>query len=159
MRGINISDFVLDASTTIAWALNESNRFAVRARERMAENRALVPALWWFELRNALIVNERRGRVTEQQSARFLRNVERLPIVVDTVPDESGVLGLARRHRLTVYDAVYLELALRTALPLATLDATLAAASPPKECPQSATNPTEPVADIANERVDSSLDR
>src|SRR5215469_6619575 len=117
MRGINISDFVLAASTTIAWALNERDRFAVRARERMVESHALVPALWWFELRNALIVNERRGRITEQQSARFLRSVERLPIVVDSVPDGSDVLGLARRRRLTLSDAVYLELALRTTPP------------------------------------------
>jgi predicted nucleic acid-binding protein len=122
-------DFVLDAATTIAWALSESDPDAVRARERLKDNQALVPALWWFELRNALIINERRGRITEHQTGRFLRNVERLPIIVDHAPDESGVLGLARRHRLSVYDAAYLELALRTALPVATLDAMLAAAA------------------------------
>jgi predicted nucleic acid-binding protein len=122
-------DFVLDASTTIAWALNESDRAAVRARDRLRNNQALVPALWWFELRNALVVNERRGRITEHQTGRFLRNAERLPIIVDNAPDESGVLGLARRHRLSIYDAAYLELALRMALPVATLDAMLAAAA------------------------------
>jgi hypothetical protein len=51
-------------------------------------------------LRNALVVNERRGRITEQQTARFLRNVERLAITIDNTPDESGVLSMARRHRL-----------------------------------------------------------
>jgi predicted nucleic acid-binding protein len=60
---------------------------------------------------------------------RFLRNVERLAITIDGTPDESGVLTLARRHRLTVYDAAYLELAVRNALPLATLDAMLATAA------------------------------
>ena len=104
-------DLVLDASTTIAWALNESDRLAARTWERMKGDQALVPTLWWFELRNALVVNERRGRITEQQTARFLRNVERLAITIDGTPDESGVLILARRHRLTVYDAAYLELA------------------------------------------------
>ena len=81
------------------------------------------------ELRNALVVNARRGRITEQQTARFLRNVERLAITIDNTPDESGVLTLARRHRLAVYDATYLELALRARLPLATLDVPLAAAA------------------------------
>ena len=122
-------NLVLDASTTIAWARNESCRLAAQTWERMKHDHALVPTLWWFELRNALVVNERRGRITEQQTARFLRNVERLAITIDSTPDESGVLTLARRHRLTVYDAVYLELALRNALPLATLDAKLATAA------------------------------
>jgi predicted nucleic acid-binding protein len=131
-------DLVLDASTTIAWALNGSNRLAARTWESMKGDQALVPTLWWFELRNALVVNERRGRITEQQTARFLRNVERLAITIDGTPDESGVLTLARRHRLTVYDAAYLELAVRNALPLATLDALQPA---PKECLGSAMTP------------------
>jgi predicted nucleic acid-binding protein len=95
----------------------------------MKDDDALVPTLWWFELRNALVVNEPRGGITEQQTARFLRDVERLAITIDSTPDESGALTLARRHRLTVYDAAYLELALRNALPRATLDATLATAA------------------------------
>ncbi len=95
----------------------------------MKDDHALVPTLWWFELRNALVVNERRGRIAERQTARFLRNVERLAITIDNTPDESGVLTLARRHRLTVYDVAYVELALRNALPWATLDAMLATAA------------------------------
>jgi predicted nucleic acid-binding protein len=95
----------------------------------MKDDHALVPTLWRLELRNALVVNERRGRITERQTARFLRNVERLAITIDDAPDESGVLTLARRHRLTVYDVAYLELASRNALPLATLDAMLATAA------------------------------
>ena len=90
---------------------------------------AFVPMLWWFEVRNALVLSERRGRIAEPQTARFLREISRLAIMVDRTPDESGVLTLARRHRLTVYDAAYLELALREAAPLATLDAQLAAAA------------------------------
>jgi predicted nucleic acid-binding protein len=95
----------------------------------MKDDHALVPTLWWLELRNALVVNERRGRITEQQTARFLRNVERPAITIDNAPDENGVLTLARRHRVTVYDAAYLELALRNALPPATLDVMLATAA------------------------------
>ncbi len=73
-----------------------------------------------------LIVNERRGRLREADTAVFLRNLGRLPIVVDRAPEEAAVLTLARRHGLTVYDASYLELAERYAAPLATLDTTLA---------------------------------
>ena len=61
--------------------------------------------------------------------ARFLRELSRLAIIVDGVPDETGVLTLARHRRLTVYDAAYLELALRRDLPLATLDGALAGAA------------------------------
>ncbi len=121
--------FVLDASAAIAWALREDDLRADLAWELARTEDAFVPMLWWFEVRNALVLSERRGRIAEPQTARFLREISRLAIMVDRTPDESGVLTLARRHRLTVYDAAYLELALREAAPLATLDAQLAAAA------------------------------
>ncbi len=68
----------------------------------------MVPSLWWFEIRNILIVNERRGRLVEADSATFLRGLSRLGIVIDRAPEESAVLELARKHRLPVYDACYL---------------------------------------------------
>jgi predicted nucleic acid-binding protein len=85
--------------------------------------------LWWYELRNVLVVGERQGRQTERETARFLRSTSRLAITMDAAPNEIQVLTLARCHRLTVYDAAYLELAGREALPLATLDEELAAAA------------------------------
>ena len=94
--------FVLDASATIAWALKDSDRRAAQARERMTGDHALVPALWWFEVRNALVVNERRGRLIERETSRFLRRLGQLAITVHRSPDESAVMALARRHRLTV---------------------------------------------------------
>ncbi len=109
--------------------LPEESSTAEAAFARVETDAAIVPALWWFELRNALIVNERRGRLTEPQTASFLRRMAHLTITLDRSSDESGVLNLARRHRLTVYDAAYLELALRDGLPLATLDAALARAA------------------------------
>jgi predicted nucleic acid-binding protein len=121
--------FVLDASAAIAWALPEDDPRADLARERARTEDAPVPMLWWFEVRNALIASERRGRLTEPHTARFLREISRLAVTVDRAPDEAGVLTLARRHRLTVYDAAYLELAVREALPLAILDTQLAAAA------------------------------
>ena len=121
--------FVVDASIVVAWAFDEVNPAASGARERMRREAAVAPALWWFEVRNALVQGERRGRFTELRTARFLRNISRLAITIDRAPSEPGVLTLARRHRLTVCAAAYLELALRDALPLATLDETLASAA------------------------------
>ena len=119
----------MDASIVVAWAFDEVNATASGARERMRREAAVAPALWWFEVRNALVQGERRGRFTELRTARFLRDISRLAITIDRAPSETGVLTLARRHRLTVYDAAYPELALREALPMATLDAALASAA------------------------------
>jgi predicted nucleic acid-binding protein len=85
--------------------------------------------LWWFELRNVLVVNERRGRISEVETTAFLRRLDRMRIAIDREPVESDVLALARRHRLSVYDAVYLELARRLMTPLLTLDKLLARAA------------------------------
>jgi predicted nucleic acid-binding protein len=118
--------FVLDASIAACWAFNdEDHPSAALALERVRDDDVLVPGIWWFEVRNTLIVNERRGRITERDTAAFLRALSRLGIAIDRSPDEAVVLTLARRHRLTVYDASYLELSLREGLPLATLDGDL----------------------------------
>ena len=118
--------FVLDASITACWAFDdEDHPDASLAFERMRAEDGVVPSLWWFEVRNILIVNERRRRITESDTASFLRNLSLLRIRVDRSPDENAVLRLARTHRLSVYDATYLELAQREGLPLATLDADL----------------------------------
>ena len=116
---------VVDASIMLAWAFQEVDPRASEARERLRGEDAAVPSLWWFEVRNGLVMGERRGLLTEGRTARFLRELSRLAIIVDGVPDETGVLTLARQRRLNVYDAAYLELALRRDLPLATLDRAL----------------------------------
>lgn len=122
--------FVLDASITACWAFgDEDHPVAALALDRIRTDEARVPSLWWFEIRNTLIVNERGGRLTEADVSAFLRSLSRLGVTVDRDPDEAGVLTLARRHRLSVYDASYLELSAREGLPLATLDAELAAAA------------------------------
>jgi predicted nucleic acid-binding protein len=120
--------FVMDASV-LDWALSERNRIADIVKEHLNTDAAVAPNLWWFEVRNALIMAERRGRSSEAISASFLREVMRLAITIDYSPDDALIMALARRHRLTVYDAAYLELALRQHLPLATLDASLATAA------------------------------
>jgi predicted nucleic acid-binding protein len=122
--------FVLDASVALAWAFaeDESNT-APAALERLRTDEAVAPALWWFEVRNTLVVGERRARLTEADTAAFLGELARLGIAIDRAPHELDVLALARRYRLTVYDAAYLELAQRLGAPLATLDRELQAAA------------------------------
>ncbi len=97
--------------------------------DRIALEGATVPAIWWFELRNALIVGERRGRIHEMNTTMFLNDIGLLPIEVDREPVSTRVVHLARAHRLTVYDSAYLELAQRRGLRLATLDHDLAVAA------------------------------
>jgi predicted nucleic acid-binding protein len=122
--------FVLDASIAACWGFDDEDHLtAAPALERIRTDEGRVPSLWWFEIRNTLIVNERRGRITEADTTAFLRGLGRLGMVVDRTPDEAVVLALIRRHRLTVYDAAYLELAQRDDIPLATLDTDLASAA------------------------------
>ena len=122
--------FVLDASVAACWALeDEADPQADLALRRIRTEEAVVPSLWWFEVRNILVVNERRKRITLSGTTRFLREFARLPIRVDRAPVEAEVLRLARAHRLSVYDAAYLELARREGLSLATLDRDLAGAA------------------------------
>jgi predicted nucleic acid-binding protein len=122
--------FVLDTSVAATWAFDdEDHPVAHSALDRLRTDEAIAPALMWFELRNVLVVNERRGRLSEAKTAAFLRSLARLPIATDRDPVEDDVLALARRHRLSVYDAAYLELAHRLAAALATLDTALATAA------------------------------
>lgn len=122
--------FVVDASVTACWAFkDEDHPVADAALERLRTDEGLAPALWWFEVRNILVVNERRKRLTEADSAAFLRDLARLRVVLDRTPQESEALRLARTHRLSVYDAAYLELTQRNGIALATLDAGLVRAA------------------------------
>jgi predicted nucleic acid-binding protein len=122
--------FVVDASVSACWLRpDERHPVAAAAYKRIAEDSAVAPGLWWYELRNMLIVNERRGRLDSAKTARALRLLGGLPVTTDTAVEEEALMHLARRHHLTVYDAAYLELALRKGLALATLDAALATAA------------------------------
>jgi predicted nucleic acid-binding protein len=83
-----------------------------------------------FEIRNTLVISERRQRITSAQSIQILTHLDELPLRLDVTPDSPVVMALARARGLTVYDAAYLELALRLMVPLATLDRALIAAAP-----------------------------
>lgn len=88
-----------------------------------------VPALWWYEVRNLLVMQERRGRASREATDLRLAWLADLPVIVDEGRVGERVVELARRHGLTVYDASYLELASRRALALATLDGRLTEAA------------------------------
>jgi predicted nucleic acid-binding protein len=99
---------------------------------RLQGGRAHVPALWLWETANVLVQAERRGRISPAAIRTYLGLLEGLPISIDQ-PSTASVwhdtLALARSHRLTSYDAAYLELSLRRGLPLATRDKALQAAA------------------------------
>jgi predicted nucleic acid-binding protein len=126
-------DFVLDCSVTMAWCFDdEATPYTDGIRERLAETQAIVPTLWALEVANATLVGERRKRLDEARGSRFLSLLSGLPIVVDqetTTRAWADTMHLARTHNLSVYDATYLELAIRLGLPLACLDGKLKTAA------------------------------
>ena len=114
---------VLDNSVFLAWCMgDEDEPTASGAMLRIQEEGGVAPRIWWYELRNALLVNERRSRISPQQVRDTLADSLELGIEIEDQHDESLVMELARRFGLTVYDAAYLEVALRRSLSLATLD-------------------------------------
>jgi predicted nucleic acid-binding protein len=118
--------FVLDASVAGPWVLaDEPSEAANRIAHRLLTESALVPTLWWYEVRNLLVVCERRGRLNRSDSDLFLSRLKNYPIKVDAEPNWDDVMRLARKHRLTIYDASYLELAIRSKVPVATLGGAL----------------------------------
>ena len=90
---------------------------------------ALVPPLWWYEVRNLLVINERRQQMTVEDSAHYLQLLSSYPIQIDPVEDEQTIFRCAREYRLSFYDAAYLDLALRKSQPLASLDSELCRAA------------------------------
>ena len=120
---------VVDASVALAWCYpHETSDFADHVLTRLERQTVVVPALWTVEIANAILAGERRGRLTEAKVSRFFALLDRLIIEVDPYTSRrafSATLPLSRSHQLSVYDACYLELAIRRGLELATLDAQL----------------------------------
>jgi predicted nucleic acid-binding protein len=120
---------VLDSSITLAWAYgDETTQPVVQIFEELSQSGAWVPGLWRLEVANVLEMSVRRKRHDRNFRDATLADLAQLPIQVDIQTDQqawNATLRLAERHQLTLYDAAYLELALRRNLPLATLDADL----------------------------------
>ncbi len=125
---------VLDASFTFQWLFeDEASAEGDAALASIRLGGAAVPALWPVEITNVLGLAERRGRLTPDGVAGALALLRPLPLDVAAPPslaEAVGVLDLMRQHRLTAYDATYLDLAARLKLPLATKDRELLAAAP-----------------------------
>jgi len=124
--------FVLDNSVTMRWFFGDGKRqelaYAGRVLDAMKQDNAIVPVTWGLEVANVIARSEAKALVTEARSGAFLAMLEGVDIGVDTATFThalSDTLQLARRFRLSAYDASYLELALRLGIPLATLDADL----------------------------------
>jgi predicted nucleic acid-binding protein len=121
---------VLDSSITIAWVLgDERSAHADAILEQVTEIGGVAPALWWVEVRNVLVIAERKGCLKREDTATALQAIDALGIQLDHAPDNASLFRLARIHGLTAYDAVYLELAVRQQRPLATLDRKLGSAT------------------------------
>ncbi|MDE2764473.1 MAG: type II toxin-antitoxin system VapC family toxin [Gemmatimonadota bacterium] len=125
--------FVLDCSVTMAWVFpDEATEETGLLRDSLLAGRAFVPAIWPIEVGNVLRVATGRGRIRTEDWARIRTNLEALPIAIEPVSTSrvwGSVLELAHERWLSVYDAMYLELAVRMRLPLATLDRALASAA------------------------------
>ena len=125
-----MASLVVDPSVALAWLLpDEASGEATSVREEIENGaEAWIPAHWWPEVGNGLLTAERRGRISAERVAQALSLIEALPFEED---DETAAqlsvrtFALARKHGLTIYDAAYLELALRRGATLATFDADL----------------------------------
>ncbi len=122
-------NFVLDNSVAMCWFFGDGKPqellYARNVLGAMAEASAVVPVTWGLEVSNVIARAEAKGLVTEARSEAFLEMLQGIDIEVDKATflhALSDTLQLARRFRLSAYDASYLELALREGLPLATLD-------------------------------------
>jgi len=121
---------VIDASIAAAWCFpDEQAQAAEHVLDILPQTGGVVPGLFRHEIRNILIMNERRGRIDRTQSAWFLTRLRNLQLAQDDSHDEDTVLALARNRRLSAYEAAYLETALRRGDSLATLDRALARAA------------------------------
>lgn len=122
--------FVVDASAALPWCFGDEATDwtkALLSRVRGGDQ-ILVPAHWIIEVANALLFACRKQRISRQDAIDFLDDLSDLPIEIDPTPDyvrAKDVVSIAEKHRITAYDAAYLELAFRRKLPLATLDADL----------------------------------
>ena len=121
-----MSRIVLDASVAAASLLDEDLDAPLRsALDSVRREGAFVPPLWHYEVRNTLLVAYRRGRISELAVRLSVDTIRNTPTETDWDADLDATMELAFKHRLTFYDALYLELARRRQLPLASLDAAL----------------------------------
>ena len=132
-------NFVIDNSVVMAWCFeDETSRYADTVLDKLEVSTAIVPSIWPLEVGNVLLVAERKKRLSEADSARFIALLTELPITIEQEPPGrmlKEILALAREYQLSSYDASYLDLAMRKGLPIATLDNGLVAAAERSQTP------------------------
>ncbi len=123
--------FILDASVACAWVFADETTPALDALlDDAVSTDVIVPSLWRSEVLNTLVQASRRGRITTDQILAFWGHLGQLGITESSYsPSAERIVALCQKHSLTAYDAWYLDLAVWSRLPLATLDRQLVEAA------------------------------
>jgi predicted nucleic acid-binding protein len=128
-----MQDFVIDNSVVMSWCFqDETSKYTDAILDYLEQATAYVPAIWPLEVSNVLLVAERRKRLSQSDSSRFISLLLELPIIVEPESPErmlSEILALAREYKLSSYDASYLDIAMRKGLPIATTDKNIISAA------------------------------
>jgi len=131
--------FVIDNSVVMTWCFkDEENPYADDILDSLEKATAYVPSIWPLEVGNVLLIAERKKRLSEADSIRFIALLTELPIIIEQESPErmiKEIFALARKHELSSYDASYLDLAMRKGLPIATLDNNLIDAAKRSQVP------------------------
>ena len=131
--------FVIDNSVVMSWCFkDEISQYADGVLDLLQESTAYVPSIWPLEVVNVLIVAERKKRLRQADSVRFITLLSQLPIIVEyerTGTIMNDLLVLARANNLSSYDASYLDLSMRRGLPIATMDTRLIKAAKKSNVP------------------------
>ena len=118
--------FVIDASVILSWLLPDETEYETQdIKNGFGHSEYWAPSHWKLEVTNALCVSERRGRLMEGGVLEAVQLLSELPVLIDDSSENryiSSTVSLARTHTLSVYDAAYLELAIRIGATLCTLD-------------------------------------
>ncbi len=122
---------VIDSSVAASWCFPDERTEYTNAvlQAISAPVEAIAPRLWAYEVRNAVLMGLRRKRITQAHALEFLESIKALPIHLADPVSYDGLFTLADRHGLTVYDAAYLDLAIREGLLIASLDNALCKAA------------------------------
>jgi predicted nucleic acid-binding protein len=131
--------FVIDNSVVMSWCFkDEISKYADAVLDRLQEATAFVPSIWPLEVVNVLLVAERKNRLSEADSIRFITLLSQLPIIVEyerVGRIMNDLLTLSRANRLSSYDASYLDLSMRKGIPIATIDNRLIEAAKKTDVP------------------------